>query len=689
MAKNTDIQKRIEKLRESIEHHRYNYHVLDKEEISAEALDSLKKELADLEEQYPEFKSATSPSERVAGKALDQFVKVKHKVPQWSYNDAFSPDDLRAFDERVKKFLRQELGKELTPTYVCELKIDGLKVVYEYVDGVLVTAATRGDGTVGEDVTNNIKTIESVPLVLRKPVSVIVEGEVWMSKTNFEKLNKEQARLGKPLFANPRNVSAGSIRQLDPAIARARKLDTFIYDISFFDKKINSNLKDGSSVEEPTTQFEELQLLNDLGFKVNKNRILSKNIEEVIKFWEKWQILAKKQDYWIDGVVVKVNEIQYQNAIGYTGKAPRFGIAFKFPAEQVTTVVEDIVLQVGRTGVLTPVAHLKPVLVAGSTVSRATLHNEDEINRLDVRIGDTVILQKAGDVIPDIVKVLTEMRTGKEKKYKFPAYVPECGGDGRIERVPGQAAWRCVYKDSGAQHKRRLYHFVSKKCFDIDGLGPKQLDVFIEQNLVSSYEDIFTLKRGDLESLPRFGEKSIDNLLASIEHAKTVPLARFIFAMSIDHVGEETAEDLAKKFVTIEKFLAAKKEDFDDIEGVGEVVSESLSSWLKDAKNRKLVEKLLSHVTVVAEKSRATQPGVKLPFKDKTFVLTGTLGSMSRDEAKKKIKDLGGDVTSSVSKNTSYVVVGEEPGSKYDNALKLGVVTLDEAAFLKLLKSSV
>ncbi len=693
--KDPKIGARIKKLRESIDHHRYNYHVLDKEEISAEALDSLKKELSDLEEQYPEFKSTTSPSQRVAGKALEQFVKVQHKVPQWSYNDAFSPDDLRAFDERVKKFLRQELGDASTvkankdgswnPTYVCELKIDGLKVVYEYVNGELVTAATRGDGTVGEDVTNNIRTIESVPLVLRKPVNVIVEGEVWMSKTNFEKLNKEQEKTGKPLFANPRNVAAGSIRQLDPAMARSRKLDTFIYDISFFDEKTNSKV----GVKEPATQFEELQLLQELGFKVNKHRVLAKNIDEVIAYWEKWQKQAKKEDYWIDGVVIKVNEIEYQNAIGYTGKAPRFGIAFKFPAEQVTTVVEDIVLQVGRTGVLTPVAHLKPVLVAGSTVSRATLHNEDEIQRLDVRIGDTVILQKAGDVIPDIVKVLTEMRIGKEKPYKFPTYVPECGGDGRIERVPGQAAWRCVYKDSGAQHKRRLYHFVSKKCFDIDGLGPKQLDVFIEQNLVSSYDDIFTLKRGDLEALPRFGEKSIDNLLASIEHAKTVPLARFIFAMSIDHVGEETAEDLAKKFVTLDRFLAATKEDFDSIDGVGEVVSQSLIDWLKDSKNKKQVEKILKYVTVVAEKSRATRPGTKLPFEGKTFVLTGTLSSMSRDDAKKKIKDLGGDVTSSVSKNTSYVVVGEEPGSKYDNALKLGVPTLDEGAFLKLLKSSV
>ena len=379
-----DIQERILKLRQSIEHHRYNYHVLDKEEISAEALDSLKRELSELENAHPEFVDSNSPSQRIAGEPLKEFEKVPHKVAQWSYNDAFTESDMRAFDERVKRFVKDAFGEVGTarvpnPTYVCELKIDGLKVVLEYVDGKLVCAATRGDGKVGENVTHNVRTIESIPLELRRSQSVIVEGEVWMSKKNFDKLNAEQEKLGLPLFANPRNVAAGSIRQLDPKITASRKLDVFIYDLA------------QSTSNTPTLQSEELAYLKDLGFKVNNHARVCKTIDEVIKFWDEWKNKSKKQDYWIDGVVVKVNEIKYQEALGYTGKAPRFGIAFKFPAEQVTTVVEDIQLQVGRTGVLTPVAHLRPVEVAGSVVSRATLHNQDEIERLDIRVGDTVV----------------------------------------------------------------------------------------------------------------------------------------------------------------------------------------------------------------------------------------------------------------------------------------------------------
>jgi len=664
-----EIKERVEKLRASIEYHRYKYHVLDEEEISEAARDSLKKELVDLETEYPELVTPDSPSQRVAGKALEQFVKVPHKVPQWSFNDAFSEEDIRDFDARVKRMLKSEFEKDISPTYVCELKIDGLKIVSEYEKGYLKTAATRGDGKVGEDVTMNVRTIESVPLKLTQPVDIIVEGEVWLSKTNFEKLNKEQKKEGKPLYANPRNVAAGTIRQLDPSIVAGRKLETFTYDIASYSAKV------------PATQKEELELMSKLGFKVNKHFKLAKNIDEVISYWKDWQKKKEKESYWIDGVVVKVNEREYQSALGYTGKAPRFGIAFKFPAEQVTTVVEDIALQIGRTGVLTPVAHLRPVLVAGSTVSRATLHNEDEINRLDVRIGDTVILQKAGDVIPDVVKVLTELRTGKEKKYVFPKKVPECGGDGSIERIPGQVAYRCVFKNSFAVQKRKLYHFAGKHAFDIDGLGPKIIDKLLDQQLISTSYDIFTLKYGDLEQLEGFKEKSITNLLSSIEKARKVELSRFIISLSIPQVGEETANDLANHFRSLEVFQKATVEDLQKIDGVGDVVAEEIVKWFKEPLNKELIKKLTAQLQIQNPASRRSQP-----LSGKTFVLTGTLSSMDRDEAKEKIRALGGDVSSSVSVKTTYVVAGESAGSKLDKAEELGVKVLDEEAFLRIIK---
>lgn len=667
MKAGKDVIERLKKLRTAVEKHRYNYHVLDKEEISSEALDSLKKELVELEAKYPELYDPNSPSQRIAGEPLKEFNKVPHKVEQWSFGDAFTEEDMRDFDARVKRFLAQDEIKE-NPQYVCELKIDGLKIVLEYKKGELFKVATRGDGKIGEDVTMNVRTIESVPLKLNLPVDIIVEGEVWLSKILFEKLNREQKNLDKPLYANPRNVAAGSIRQLDPKITASRKLDVFIYDVAKYE---------GSNV--PKSQYEELDLLKKLGFKVNTHAKLCKNIEEVLDFWKKWKNESKKQDYWIDGVVVKVDDLVMQKSLGYTGKSPRFGIAYKFPAEQVTTVVEDIKLQIGRTGVLTPVAHLRPVSVAGSTVSRATLHNEDEIQRLDVRVGDTVILQKAGDVIPDIVSVLKELRTGIEKPYKFPTHVPECGGDGSIERIPGEAAWRCVFKNSDIQQKRRLYHFVSKKCFNMDGVGPRQIDLFMEHGLVTSSNDLFTLTKGDLLGLPRFGDKSADNVIESIEKAKKVSLPRFLFSLSIPQVGEETAEDVSKYFKTLEKIREISAEDLMKINGVGTTVAQSIVDFFKDKDHKILIEDLLKHVTIKKVESIA---GSKLS--GKTFVLTGTLETMSRDEAKVKIKNLGGDVTSSVSIKTSYVVAGNDPGSKYDNAIKLGVRVLNEGEFLRL-----
>ena len=655
-------------LRETINRHRHLYHVEDRQEISDEALDSLKDELTKLEEAYPELVTPDSPTQRVAGEPRKDLPKVRHRVAQWSFNDCFSPAELREFDARVKRFAG--LPPDAEVAYTCELKIDGLKVILEYTAGILFRAATRGNGVVGEDVTHNVRTMESVPLSLTEKADIIVEGEVWMGKRTLAALNKERAKRGEEPFANPRNVAAGSVRQLDPKIAASRRLETFIYDISLFGGRI------------PASQHEELALLRELGFKVNPHAERVTGIEGAVAFWEKWQKKAPKEDYQIDGIVVKVDERALQEKLGYTGKAPRFAIAFKFPAEQVTTVVEDIVLQVGRTGVLTPVAKLRPVLVYGSVVSRATLHNEDEIRRLDVRIGDTVVLQKAGDVIPDIVSVVTELRTGKEKPYTFPKRVEACGGDGAIERVPGQAAWRCVDRKSFAQLKRQLYHFAGKQAFDIDGLGPKQIDLFLEHQLISSGADIFTLEKGDLLALPRFAEKSADNLIAAIEKARKVELPRLLIALSIPQVGEETAYDLAKHFGTIGKIRKARKEEFLAISGIGEVVADSLITWFSDTEHAQALDTLLSRVKVTggALARRADQR-----LAGKTLVLTGTLEGLSRDEAKERIRSAGGELSSSVSKNTSYVVAGENPGSKYDKAKELGVPILSESDFLKLL----
>ncbi len=665
------IRARVEKLRETINTHRYNYHVLNTSSISDEALDSLKKELFDLEAQFPELVTPDSPTQRVAGKPLPGFAKVVHAVSQWSFNDAFSEDDIRDFDARVRRFYKNETSRDIKPEYVCELKIDGTHLVLTYEKGLLVTAATRGDGKVGENVTENVKTIESVPLRLNKPVSIIVEGEVYMPKTAFARLNREQKKKGEEEFANARNVVAGTIRQLDPRIVATRGLSTFIYDLSRSDKPM------------PPTQEEELDYLRDLGFRVNDKHKFCKNVDEIIEFWKLWQEKKEKEDFLIDGVVLKLNDRSAQEVLGYTGKAPRFAIAFKFPAEQVTTVLEDIAVQVGRTGVITPVAHLRPVLVYGSTVSRATLHNEDEIKRLGLKIGDTVILQKAGDVIPDIVKVLTEMRTGKEREFKMPTVCPECGTKLAKKKIGAKgtesAALYCENPRCPAKDRRTFYHFTGKGAFDIEHLGPKNLDLLLDNDLIATFADIFTLKKGDLLSLPRFAEKSADNLLAAIEKARHVTLARLIVGLSIPQVGEETAEDLARHFSTIEKLRTASLEELSAISGVGSVIAESIVTWFADKHNKKVLDALLAEITI-----EHTQRVTSKKLAGKTFVLTGTLSGLSRDDAKERIKSLGGDVSSSVSKNTDYVVVGENPGSKYDNAEKLGIQTLTEQEFIKL-----
>ncbi len=626
-----------------------------------------------MEKKFPQFITPDSPTQRVGWAPLEKFVKVRHRVRQWSFNDAFSEQEIREFDSRVKRLLNRPQWS-VSPTtgvgsleYTCELKIDGFKIILTYEKGILKTAATRGDGIFGEDVTQNVKTIESVPLRLEKDANAVVEGEIWMGKSEFRRLNVERKKKGEPLFANTRNAAAGSIRQLDQKIAASRKLDSFMYDLAW------------ASFDLPKTQYDELKLLKNLGFKVNPHFKLCKNIDEVVDFWKQWQKKRDKVDYWIDGVAVKLNERSLQEKLGYTGKAPRFAIAFKFPAEQVTTVVDDIDVRVGRTGVLTPVARLKPVLVAGSVVSRATLHNKEEIKRLDVRVGDTVIIQKAGDVIPDVVGVIKEMRTGVEKIFKMPERCPICNTPAAKEKE--SPIIKCSNKQCGTRHRRSIYYFASRQGFDIDGLGPKIIDALLDNGLIDDAADIFDLREGDLIPLERFAEKSAENLMKAIEARSEIDLPRFITSLGIPNVGELTARDLAKRFGNIENLEKADLEELEEIHDVGEVVAKSVYHWFRDYYNKKFLKKLLNRVKI-----KPVKYSVSNKLMGKKFVLTGSLDAMSRDEAKEKIRSLGGVVAESVSKRTDFVVAGKEPGSKYEKAKKLGVRILNEKEFLTIIK---
>jgi len=668
-----ETQSRVKKLRELIEYHRKQYHELDSPKLSDEAYDALVKELVDLETQYSDLQSADSPTHRIGGAPLESFKKVSHAVAQWSFDNAFDSEDIADWKERMIRYLLREQNIIVKKMSFCaEHKIDGLKVILTYKDGVFVAGATRGDGTVGEDVTVNLKTIESIPLRLSQAVDCIVEGEAWLPKKELVRINEERAVKREALFANARNVAAGTLRQLDPKIVRSRKLNCFVYDIDFFDGK-------KTSFSMPDTQEGELKLLQKLGFSVSDTYAVCNTPEEVERYYKKWSTERQTLPYGVDGVVLKVNKRGLQLALGYTAKAPRFGIAYKFPAVQTTTVVLDIVLQVGRTGVLTPVANLRPVLIDGSTVSRATLHNEDEIKRLDVRVGDTVVLQKAGDVIPDIVEVLKDLRPKKSKAFVFPSYVALCGGDGSIERVPGQSAYRCVNKNSGAQLQRKFEYFVSKKAFAIDGLGKKIIEQLMDEELLVSFDDIFMLSFENLEHLEGFGEKSAQKLLASIEKSRTVTLGRFVTSLSIPQVGEETAEDLAKQYGTLENLMASAG-SMQDLQGIGPIIAESVRVWFDEPENKKLIERLKKCVTIMEQKKQSG--GV---LSKKMFVITGTLPTLSRDEAKELIKKAGGSVSGSVSSKTSFVLAGENPGDKLSTAKKLSITVISEQELLKML----
>ncbi len=661
-----EAKKRIAKLREEINKYSYEYHVLDKLSVPDSVWDSLKRELAELERRYPDLITPDSPTQRVSGKALDKFAKVRHEVPMLSLNDAFTREDIADWIERLNKLTSKRLS------YFCEPKMDGLAITIIYQDGLLQLAATRGDGQVGEDVTLNVRTIESVPLRLRQvkagwPRRIEVRGEVYMTKQVLAELNKKQRARGEPEFANPRNAAAGSIRQLDPRLAAERKLSFMAYDLV-------SDLGQ-------RTHAEVHQLLKQLGFKAGDYLQLCHNLDEIFSFFEKLQKIREKLPYWIDGIVITVNDIATFKELGITGKGPRGAIALKFPAEQVTTRVKDIIVQVGRTGVLTPVAILEPVQVAGTTVSRATLHNMDEIKRLGLKIGDTVIVQKAGDIIPDVVKVLPNLRTGEEKKFVMPRRCPVCGA--KVIRPAGEVNYYCSNKNCFAIQKEHLYHFVSKPAFNIEGLGPKIIDQLIEAGLIKDASQLFDLTVGDLEPLERFAQKSAANLVAAIAKAKRIPLHRFIYALGIRHVGEQTALALAEHFGSLAKLMSASKEELSQVPDVGPVVAESVYNYFREPKNQAFIKALLSK-GIIIENPDAKSASAE-PLSGKTFVLTGALQTMTRQQAKELIRSAGGRVASSVSSKTDYVVAGKDPGSKYDKAKALGVKIISEDEFLRLL----
>lgn len=661
-----NIQNRHKKLAAEVARHNELYHTHDAPEISDEAFDALTRELREIEKEYPELKPKKSIVEKVGGTTSEAFSKVRHAVPQYSFDNLFNHEELVEWVARVKRMLDKEGGDTATLAFCAEEKIDGLKVILTYEKGKLVRAATRGDGEIGEDITHSASTIADVPKKLTHAVDLIAVGEVWLSEDELARINKEREKVGEQLFANTRNAAAGSLRQLDASVTASRKLEMFAYDIEG---------------DETQTQIEELELLKKLGFRVNPAYKLCTTADDIEAYYQKTLEQRHNKKHHIDGIVLKANSVEHQKLLGHTAKSPRWGVAYKFPAEEVTTILEDIVLQVGRTGVLTPVAHLTPVVVAGASVSRATLHNEDFITELDLRLGDTVILRRAGDVIPEIVGVVKSLRTGKEKKWHFPKKVALCGGDGSIERVPGEAAWRCVHKNSFDQRKRVFEHFVGKHAFDIEGFGKEQVKLFLENGLITDFADIFTIEKGDLLALPRYAETSANNLVQAINDARRVSLARLLVGLSIPHVGEETAILLASSFGTLDKLRSSPEDTLAAIDGIGPIVAKSICAWFGNVANKRELELLLKQITVEETRQQGNK-ATKLA--GKTFVLTGTLPTLSRDEAKDLIRAAGGKASSSVSAKTDYVVAGENAGSKLDEARELGVKVIDEGEFRKM-----
>jgi DNA ligase (NAD+) len=642
----------------------YEYYVLDQPSVPDAEYDRLMQELLALEEMFPELKTPDSPTERVGGKVLDVFEKVEHRTPMLSLGNAFNEQDLKDFDRRI----RQAVGDDFS--YVCELKIDGLAVSLRYEDGLFIQGATRGDGSIGEDITANIKTIKSIPLRLRENVTLEVRGEAFMSKRSFETLNKHKAERGEDLAANPRNAAAGSLRQLDPKIAASRNLDVFLYGIG--------NAGDLGV----TSHSEGLDYLDQLGFKTNKERRKCSTIDDVIEYVNGWVDKRPNLPYEIDGIVIKVDSYEHQNQLGTTAKSPRWAIAYKFPAEEVVTTLVAIELSVGRTGVLTPTAILNPVKVAGTTVQRASLHNEDLIREKDIKIGDQVVVKKAGDIIPEVVNVLAEQRTGQEVDFQMPTHCPEC--ESELVRLEGEVALRCINPKCPAQIREGLIHFVSRNAMNIDGLGERVISQLFAEKLISDVADIYKLTSEQLLALERMGEKSVSNLLKAIEVSKSNSLEKLLFGLGIRHVGAKAAKTLAQQFDTMTKLAAASKEELIAINEIGDKMADSIVAFFEQEEAKELLMELAA-VGVNMEYKGAKPVSVEESdsiFAGKTVVLTGKLEVLSRNEAKEKIEALGGNVSGSVSKKTHLVIAGEDAGSKLTKAQELGIEVWDEEKLL-------
>ncbi len=671
-----EAQLRIEKLREKIKGLNYKYFVLDKSEVDEAVRDSLKKELRALEAEYPEYITPDSPTQRVGSVLSGRFAKISHISKKWSLQDVFNEAELSDWIERTERFIPNEKFD-----FIGELKIDGLNITLHYKNGHLVRGITRGDGAMGEDVTHTIRTIDSIPLELNEPIDLEVSGEVFLTKKAFEKINKKLTDEGEEPFANPRNAAAGSVRQLDPAVAAERELQAYMYEYG------------ASTLQDPVSQTETLRKFAELGLPINPGHRRLKDVQDIMKFRKQVGEDRDKLAYEIDGIVVKVDNKALWARLGFTAKAPRYAIAFKFAAVQSTSQILDIQVQVGRTGTLTPVAHLKPTEVAGVTVTRATLHNEDEIARKDVRIGDTVIIQRAGDVIPEVVSVLTDLRTGHEKHFHFPKDCPICGSP--VIRQPEEVAYRCTNHDCFAQKSERLFHFVSRDAMNIDGLGEKVIIQLLENGIIADPSDLYTLTQEDLIDLPLFKEKKTENILAAIQKSKNVTLDRFIYALGIRYLGEQGSSELAQfilakeghpKHYSIEKFLHfiknLTKDELNNLEGIGEKVATSLYEYFQNKTHLSLIEKLSNHgITIEIE-----PPKKQTAITGKSFVLTGTLAGMSRNEAKDKIKSLGGKVLSAITHDTDYLIVGEDAGSKLKKAQELNIKIVEEKEFLKMLE---
>lgn len=658
-----NVENEILKLRKELEEHNYNYYVMDNPTISDFEYDAMMQRLIQLEEENPQFADDNSPTKRVGGVALDEFEQVTHEVQMQSLGDVFSYDELMEFDQRVRQALD---GK--TPEYVVEMKIDGLSVSLEYKNGRFFRGSTRGDGDVGENITENLKTIKSIPLVLDCDTEKLeVRGEVYMPRKSFEQVNNEKAASGEPLFANPRNAAAGSLRQLDSKITAKRKLDIFIFNIQQIS---DNNIK---------THTEGLEWLQNLGFKVSPMRAVCGNMDEAYLEILKIGEMRPELPFDIDGAVVKVNNIEMRENLGSTSKVPKWAIAYKFPAEQQETTVEDIIVQVGRTGVITPNAVLTPVKIAGSTVSRATLHNEDFIIAKDLKIGDRVLVQKAGDIIPEVVSVLKEKRTGAEREYKMPTHCPACGEE--LFREEGEAALRCVSTNCPAQRIRSIIHFASRDAMDIEGLGDAVVEQLIDAGLIQTSADLFYLTKDQLVPLERFAEKSAQNLIDAIEKAKQNPLDRLLCALGIRLIGARSAKAIAAHFKNINNIMNATADEISEINDIGEKMAESLVHYFSEPETVTLIEKMkAAGVNMIAEEKE-----IGSSLEGKTFVLTGTLPTLKRSDAQKIIEDNGGKVSGSVSKKTDFVVAGEEAGSKLDKAQSLGVAVITEEELLNMI----